>query len=52
MPFDGMVSNNPKMDEMKQLVSHDKKRPPIPSKWNNDEVLCLLYVCVYENMCE
>lgn len=38
MPFEGMVSNNPKLDEMRQVVSVDKARPPIPDKWNSDEV--------------
>lgn len=39
MPFDGIVSNNPKVEEMRQVVSVEKKRPAIPSKWHSDEVL-------------
>jgi hypothetical protein len=42
MPFDGMVSNNPKVDEMRLVVSVDKKRPPVSPRWLNDEVRFLM----------
>lgn len=46
MPFDGMVSNNPKVDEMRLVVSVDKERPPLSAKWLNDEVQFLM-CCVH-----
>lgn len=49
MPFDGVVSNNPKVEEMRQVVSVDKKRPTIPSKWLSDEVL-IVHMFMNEHM--
>ena len=45
VPFYNCVGSDPSFDEMRRVVCIERRRPDIPNRWNNSEViiLCCLY---------
>ena len=42
MPYQNMVPLDPSFEDMKKVVVVEKKRPPLPDRWNQAEVCCLV----------
>ncbi len=38
MPYQNMVPTDPSFEDMKKVVVVEKKRPPLPNRWNQSEV--------------
>ena len=45
VPFYDSVGNDPSFDEMRRVVCVERRRPELPNRWNNDEVLIMS--CLY-----
>lgn len=46
MPYQNMVPTDPSFEDMKKVVVVEKKRPPLPNRWNQSEVWHITGVCV------
>lgn len=44
MPYQNMVPTDPSFEDMKKVVVVEKKRPPLPNRWNQSEV-CEVVMC-------
>jgi hypothetical protein len=39
VPFYDAVGNDPSFDEMRRVVCVDRRRPEVPNRWNENEVV-------------
>ena len=38
LPFQGLVPPDPSFEDMKRLVVIERRQPPIPERWQKDQV--------------
>jgi len=49
VPFYDSVGNDPSFDEMRRVVCVERRRPELPNRWNNDEVLIMSCLYIHKN---